>query len=173
VGQWQRARRAAHVFLELTFMDITIALQRAVRAFPLGSAALAARLGISPTSLAHKVSPTYPAAHASVEEACEIMEITNDHAALHAMAARLGYVLLPAPGAAVSQESLQAMAATVREFGEFCFEVAGSVADGHVTDNERARVEAEAADTLGAIEGLLAVVVQHLNEAPKAQKVAA
>ena len=75
-------------------MDITIALQRAVRSFEHGTPALAARLGISQTSLLHKVSPTYPTAHCSPEEAVEIMQVTGDHGALHAMAGPLGYVLL-------------------------------------------------------------------------------
>lgn len=149
-------------------MDITIALQRAVRAFPLGSAALAARLGINVTSLSHKVSPTYPTAHCSPEEMVEIMELTGDHGALHAMAARLGYVLLPAPGVDGGHESLQALASTVAEFGELCSEVATGVADGQVTDTERNRIEQEASEALAAIEQLLQVVAR-MNQAGKPQ----
>ena len=147
-------------------MDITIALQRAVRSFPLGTAALAARLEINATSLAHKVSPTYPTAHCSPEEAVEIMEVTGDHGGLHAMAARLGYVLIPAPGVDGGHESLQALAATVAEFGQMCAEVATGLADGRVTDTERGRIEQEAAETLAAIERMLQVVAR-LNRAGK------
>lgn len=153
-------------------MDVTLALQRAVRGFGLGSAALAARLGVSPTSLAHKVSPTYTAAHCSPEECLVIMEVTGDHGALHAMAGGLGYVLLPVPSLEAGGESMQALAKTVGEFGELCSQVATAVADGHITDNERARIEAEGAEALAAIEVLLQAVAR-ANLAGKAVRLAA
>ena len=70
-------------------MDITLSLQRAVRGFHLGTAALAAYLRISEHTLNHKVSPTYPGAKCSVEEAAAICEATGDMGPLHAFAARL------------------------------------------------------------------------------------
>lgn len=148
-------------------MDVTIALQRAVRGFPLGSAALAARLGLSVTSLSHKVSPTYPNAHCSPEETLDIMQITGDHGALQAMAAELGYVILPSPELAHQEgDSAQALAAVVGRFGTFITEVAQDLADGRVTDNERGRIEAEAAQAIAAIDALLRLV-QRLNVAGK------
>lgn len=148
-------------------MDVTIALQRAVRGFPLGSAALAARLGVSVTSLSHKVSPTYPGAHCSPEETLDIMQITGDHGALQSMAAELGYVMLPAPELAHQQgDSVQALAAVVGNFGSFIAEAARDLADGRVTDNERGRIEAEAAQAIAAIDALLRLV-QRLNVAGK------
>lgn len=147
-------------------MDITIALQRAVRAFEHGTPALAARLGISQSSLLHKVSPTYPTAHCSPEEVVEIMQVTGDHGALHAMAGALGYVLLPGPSLELQGESALALARTVAEFGEFAVVTANALADGQVSDNERARIEREAAQALAAIQQLLQVAAR-INLAAK------
>lgn len=147
-------------------MDITIALQRAVKQWPHGTAALAARMGLGVSSLLHKVSPTYPTAHASPEEAVEIMEVTGDHGALHAMAARLGYVLLPTPAVDVTHAPIAALADSVREFGEFVAEASTALADGRVSDNERRRIESEGAQALAAIERLLSIA-QQLNEQAK------
>lgn len=147
-------------------MDITIALQRAVKTFPMGTGALAARMGLAVSSLLHKVSPTYATAHVSPEEMAEIMEVTGDHGALHALAGRLGYVLMPAPGAEFGDTSMEALAATVAEFGQFVAEASRGLADGKVSDNERMRIEREGADALAAIERLIALAAK-MNQAGK------
>ena len=137
-------------------MDITIALQRAVRAFPLGTKALAARLGISETSLSHKVSPTYLTAHCSPQELLEIMEVTGDHGPLNGLAEALGYVLMPSPSAVDGDAPpARALARSIREFGEFISTAADAVDDGRVTANELSRIEREGADALAAIQHLL------------------
>lgn len=138
----------------LTNMDLTLSLQRAVRGFALGSEALAARLRLSVTSLNHKVSPTYAGAHASPEEAAEICEVTGDHGFLHALSARLGYVALPV-GVGQEHGSMQALAETVREFGELASAAASGMADGRVTGNEMACIDAEAAEAIAAITRLV------------------
>lgn len=137
-------------------MDVTLALQRAVRGFPHGTEALAARLRVSVTSLSHKVSPTYPGAHCSPEEVLEIMDITGDDGPLHALAQARGYVLLPAPRVAMEGDSAGlALAHSVQAFGEFAAESARGLADGRVTGNELARLQREAADALAAIQALV------------------
>lgn len=142
-------------------MDVTIALQRAVQGFALGTAALAARLNTSVHSLNHKVSPTYPGAHCSPEEALAIMQVTGDHGALHAQAMLLGYVLLPLPlQAHEPSEAALALARSVREFGEFVSRVAGDLADGRCTANELAAIQAEGAEAQHAIQQLLALAQQ-------------
>jgi len=138
-------------------MDVTIALQRAVQGFAHGSAALAARLGMSVTTLNHKVSPTYPGAHCSPEECVAIQQITGDHAAHHAAGALLGYVHIPVPqlGEGEADESVQALARCVHEFGQFAAEAAQDLMDGRVSDNELARIEREGAEALAAIHALM------------------
>jgi hypothetical protein len=146
-------------------MDVTIALQRAVQGFPLGTAALAARLSTSVHSLNHKVSPTYPGAHCSPEEALQIMQVTGDHGALHAQAMLLGYVLLPAPVEGEAHgETAMALARSVREFGEFVARVAGDLADGLCTANELADIQREGAEAQAAMQQLL-VLAQQMHDA--------
>ena len=141
-------------------MDLTIALQRAVRGFEHGTAALAARMGLQLTSLYHKVSPTYPTSHCSPEEMLEIMQITGDHGALQALAGNLGYVLLPAPDLAADTPCTLALAQSVQEFGEFAAESARGLADGRISDNELARIEREGAQELAAIQELMRVAAR-------------
>lgn len=137
-------------------MDVTIALQRAVRSFPAGTDALAAQLQMSRASLLHKVSPTYPTAHCSPEEALEIMDVTGDHGALHAQAQHLGYVLLPAPRSNDDKgHAMQALAVSVREFGEFVAVAAQSMADGTVTSPELNRLQAEGTQAMAAMQQLM------------------
>lgn len=143
--------------LGVDIMDLTRALQRAVRGFALGSEALAASLGISTTSLAHKVSPTYPSAHCSPEETLAICEATGDHGYLHTLCAHLGYVALRAAPSGDEGE-MAAMATVVKEFGELVSAAAMGMADGQVTGNELASIEREAAEAVAAINGVVAVM---------------
>lgn len=139
-------------------MDITLALQRAVRNFAHGSAALAARLGMSVHTLNHKVSPTYSSAECSVEEAAEICEVTGDMGPLHAFAARLQHVAMPAAlGVDVGDQAAHQLAETVREFGEFVSATATAVADGRVSRNELATVERDGAEAIAAINALVQI----------------
>lgn len=154
-------------------MDITRALYRAVHGFPLGTEALAAAIGIQRTSLLHKVSPSYPSAHCSPEEAVQIMQATGDHGAHHAQGMLLGYVHIPAPQiAGAAGETMQQLAAAVREFGEFMMTAAADLADGHCTGNELAEIEREGADAIAAVQQLLALA-QRMHAAGVPREVAA
>lgn len=128
-------------------MNITDALYRAAHAYPGGLEALAVRMGISASSLAHKVSPSYPGAHCSPQEVAAIMEFTGDHGALQALAGRMRYMLLPmVPEGNIDDQFAQRLARAVHEFGEFIAEISQDLADGRVTDNELKRIERELAD---------------------------
>jgi len=154
-------------------MDITLALQRAVRGFALGSEALAARLGMSVHTLNHKVSPTYEGAACSVEEAAEICEVTGDMGPLHAFAASLQHVALPSPEPAEGGDAtaLQ-LATTVREFSEFLGEVSGAIADHRITTNELGRIEREAVGAITAINKLVTLARRmHDSSRPEASTV--
>lgn len=137
-------------------MDITLALQRAVRNFALGTEALAAHLRMSVHTLNHKVSPTYPGAGCFPEEAAQICEVTGDMGPLHALGARLGHVCIPVEMCGdANGASRQQLAATVCAFGEFVVEVGGALADDKVTANELARIEREGTEALCAINALI------------------
>lgn len=150
-------------------MNITDALWRAAHNYPHGGIdALAVRLGISASSLAHKVKPSNLGAHCSPGEMAQICEITGDHGALHALNARLGYVALPVPQLAEGADAgfTQGLASAVHEFGQFISEVSTNLADGRVTDNERRRIEKEAAEMIDAAQKLV-LLAQRMNEEAK------
>lgn len=139
-------------------MDITRALYRAVHGYPRGTEALAACLAMPRTSLLHKVNPQYPGAHCSPEEAVQIQLETGDHAAHHAQGSMLGYIHLPAPQLIERGDATaQALAASVREFGEFVARAATDLADGRCTGNELAAIEREGAEAIAAIHALMRV----------------
>lgn len=138
-------------------MNITDALHRAVHSYPGGAESLAPRMRISASSLSHKVSPTYPAAHCSPDEMATIIELTGDHGPMQALAERLGYMLMPLPAVGIpGDEFAQRLANSVREFGEFVAEVAKDLADNEVSDNELRRIERELSEMMGAAQALYA-----------------
>jgi hypothetical protein len=145
-------------------MNITDALYRAVHAYPGGAESLAPRMRISASSLSQKVSPTYPGAHCSPDEMAAIMDLTGDHGALHALSARMGYMLLAAPEVAMGGEVFaERLATSVREFAEFIGTVTKDLADGQVSDNELREIERELLDMISAAQALHALAAR-LNQ---------
>lgn len=165
-------------------MDITLALQRAVRGYKLGTQALAAAVSellpapISATTINHKVSPTYETMFCSPQEAVAIMEVTGDHGALMAMNAALRYVAIRLPDEGLGEVDdgcLQAQLCTVREFSDLmsAFTQAVQPEPGpagrrtvRITDHERARIEKEAAEVIAAVQAIVGVAAA-MNEAGK------
>ncbi|MPS27576.1 MAG: hypothetical protein E2576_11085 [Alcaligenaceae bacterium] len=149
-------------------MNVTDALYHAVHDYPGGAEALAVRMGISASSLQHKVNPRYPTAHCSPEEMVEIVELTGDTGPLIAIAHRLRAVVtfLPALADECDDGLMSRTAEACREFGELIAEVGEAVADGRVTDNELRRVEAGITDLHKAMHGLHAMLVG-INERGK------
>jgi hypothetical protein len=46
------------------------------------------------------------------------------------------------------------LAATAREFGDLCSEVAGDLVDGAITDNELARIDRESGELMASLRAL-------------------
>ena len=149
-------------------MNIIDALYRAAHNYPHGGIdALATRMGISASSLQHKVKPANTCAHCSPGEMAQICELTGDHGAAHALAGRLGYVMLAVPSMhGVDSGFAAELAATVKEFGQFIAEVSEDLADGEVTDNELRRIEREATEMLAAVQKLT-MLAARINQAGK------
>lgn len=133
-------------------MDKTRALQRAVDGFKHGTAALATIMGISPTTLRHKASPTYPTQSFSPEECIQLQRETGDHGGLMVEAAALGYIVLKAPELCEETFTGKTLNAAVREFGEFLAGVSEALEDGSVTANEMAAVDADCVQLQAAIQ---------------------
>ena len=151
-------------------MDVTRALQRAVRAYPHGTESLAAALGMSATTLSHKVSPSYPSQFMSPEGMLELMEVTGDDGALTALAQARGYVLLPMPGGSADGECPQRLLDAVHRFSNHTRDVSQAVSPTSpggeaVTANELAEIEASATDAISAIQRIVVWAQQRHGEA--------
>lgn len=85
-----------------------------------GAAGLSRYMGITSTSLSHKVSPTYPSTNLSPDELVLVMELTGDHSAFFSMAIRLGYAPIPLPSAENFSDSKFNAVVTenIKEFSE-------------------------------------------------------
>lgn len=161
-------------------MNITALLYNAVRRFrgpepedSNGAAGLAPYMGITSTSLSHKVSPTYPTAHCSPEEIVDICKLTGDHAPMQAMAKALGYVMVPMAkvGGDVDPEYIAQVTASAKEFGEFLAEATTSYADKKVTDTEMMKITKEFADSMAAQARLFGVLqAKHQADKPDADR---
>lgn len=148
-------------------MNIRALLHNAVRCFrgpqpedSNGAVGLSGYMGLTSTSLSHKVSPTYPSAHCSPEEVIAICQLTGDHAPIQAMAKALGYVLVPIAqeGTDTDQEYIEQLTAAAREFGEYLAESTSSYADKRITDPEMTRITKEFADSMAAQARLFAIL---------------
>jgi len=138
-------------------MDFTRALQRMVRRFPGGSASLAARMDMSPTTLAHKASPTYPTQFFSPEEAMLLTEETADLDFVNAVCAAAGGMFMPTARPELDALSNDELVALMRETSHLMTALADARSKAGpggaaVTANELARIEAEAADAVAAIQ---------------------
>lgn len=149
-------------------LDIDDALYHLAHDYPGGVPALAQRMGMSPNSLAHKVSLTQRTHHASPGELVKLQAIAGDARPLHAMAAELGYVAIAVTPKAGGGTSLQDVTRLVREFAELLGAVTEAAEDASITANEMRRVEAEAGDVMAAIDGCLMTLRAMMPPAPEA-----
>lgn len=160
-------------------MNVTALLFNAVRSFrgpgpddSNGAAGLAPYLGITATSLNHKVSPTYASAHCSPDEVVAICKLTGDHAPVQAMALELGYALLPiAATDGMSTADACRIAKAAKEFGEFLAEAASNIGGKQIKDSEMTHIAKEFAESMAAQAHLFAQLqAAHDAGKPEAQR---
>jgi len=147
-------------------MDKTRAYYRAVHRFALGTDSLAAAMGMKRTTLLHKANPHDTGQFFSPEEGIQLQQLTADHGGLVVEATELGYVLFKRPQLDGGDVCARAVNNTVREFSEFLGTVTEVLADGSVTANELAQVDAECIEAMAAISDLQARIAA-LHEAAK------
>lgn len=153
-------------------MDIRDAAYHTVHDYPGGASALALRLGKSCTTLNHEVKPPAgSSAKLGLLDAVKIMEMSGDHRVMHAIAARLGQMVIPLPQLDADSPGANHLADVAREFAEVMQEVALGAADGRISDNERARIERSWGELLVAGQRMLAHFAS-LNAAGKPAAVA-
>lgn len=149
--------------------DVNDALYHTVHSYPGGVAALAARLGMSPNTLTHKVNTNNSTHHLHPREVVAVMHMSGNATALHAMAAQLGYTCTAAIPDQSGGDAVEAFMQLQQAFGNLVCAVADPLArGGAVSRNEMRRAEAMAGDMHTAIGHVLASLRGHMRAAPEA-----
>lgn len=135
--------------------SILDAAYHVVHDYPGGSPSLAPRLNKSPTTLSHEVTAT-GTAKLGLLDAVKLTGFSGDLRILQAWALHAGQMLLPLPSVdGTSDECLNHVSSSAKEFAELVSEAALSLSDGHISDNEMDRIEREAGELFAAVHGLL------------------
>lgn len=148
-------------------MSIMDAARNLAENYPGGVAALAPRIEKNETTLRHELHET-GTAKLGLRTAVQLTTRSKDLRILNAFAAECGAMVLLLPAALDVEDdaTMRDLAALAREFADVVQEVTGAVADGAVTANELARVQAQWADLVGAGQRML----QHLQAAHQAAR---
>ena len=148
-------------------MDLRDVAANVVHDYPGGAPSLAPRIGKNATTLAHEVHGT-GAAKLGLLDAEKITLRTKDHRILEAFALNCGHMVVPLPAVyeGDTDDCMAKLADTAREFGDLCSEVAKSLADGGISDNEMARIDREAGQLIASL-GTLREALSRRNQESK------
>ena len=133
-------------------MDLRDVAANVVHDYPGGAPSLAPRIGKNATTLAHELNGT-GAAKLGLLDAEKITLRAGDLRILEAFALNCGQMLVPLPETMQQggDDCMLQLAEAAREFGEFCKEVAGDLADGKISDNELARIDRECGELIASL----------------------
>lgn len=136
-------------------MNLRDAAYHVVHDYPGGASSLAPRLGKSVTYLSSEVAGT-GTAKLGLLDAETITLLTGDLRILEAYATNAGQMLVPLPlvGEFANDDCMLRLADSAREFGDFCREVAGDLADGQISDNELGRIDKECGLLIASVHAL-------------------
>lgn len=155
-------------------MSVDDAIYHTVHGYPGGVTALAARMGVSPNTLTHKVNPNTTTHHLHPRELVAMQYLSGDASVLHAMAAALGYACTPIASDQAGGDPVEAFMHLQSSFADVVRAVADPLArmraepDRAVTPTEMRRADRCAADHHGMVDGALAALRGHMREVPKA-----
>ena len=119
-----------------------------------GSTAIAARMGMSSNVLNSKVNPNIDTHHLRLDEALTIMEYTNDHSIIQAMAQRLGGVYCEVDGAETQASLLMTALSTSACQGDVMTEMKLALADGRISCSERDGLHHKIQTAMAMLQGL-------------------
>lgn len=133
-------------------MDLRDVAANVVHDYPGGAPSLAPRVGMNATTLAHEVNGT-GSAKLGLLAAEKITQRSGDLRILEAFAMNCGQMVVPLPDALneAGDDCMLKLADTAREFGEFCREVGGDLADGKISDNELERIDRECGQLIASL----------------------
>lgn len=126
-----------------------------------GSTAIAARMGMSSTVLNNKVNPNTESHHLRLDEALTIMEYTNDHSIIQAMAQRLGGVFCAVEGEATQASILMTALSTSACQGDVMSEMHKALEDGRIDCREREALQTKIQDTMQMLRTLSIQIEKH------------
>lgn len=142
-------------------MNAEIAALNLVQDFkPGGASALGPLIGKAAGTLSHEVDPNFRGAKLGLADAVKLTLITGDRRILEAFAAEAGCIVIKVHDPAADMEGGEAMAAlgrVAKEAADYVALTCDSLADGRVTENELLRLEREAGELMGAVQGVLAL----------------
>jgi hypothetical protein len=140
--------------------DLLASAYNVVADYPGGSTALAPLIGKGASTLSHEVDLRYPGAKLGLHDAGKLTAVTGDLRIVQAFCALAGGRFQPLPSTADTvrpAQPLVAVGAMAHEFAQLVSEAGAALADGHVTPNERHRIQREAGELLAALNHLLAL----------------
>lgn len=154
-------------------MSIDDAIYHTVHSYPGGVTALAARMGVSPNTLTHKVNPNNTTHHLHPRELVAMQYLSSDATVLHAMAAALGYSCTPCGPDQAEGDPVEAFmhlqssfALLVRSIADPLARMQGD-ANKMVTQSEMKRADEHAAAHHATVDGALAALRGHMRPLPK------
>lgn len=152
-------------------MNVADAAYNTVHDYPGGSPSLAPRMGISAQVLTNKVSLTQNHNKLTLDESVKLQAVTGDLRILHAMAAALGCVCVPAADFSNTgdMDLLDGFMSVIRELGELSAEFQADWSDGRITMQEFERIKTEAYDVQRTL-GELLIRIEQLVEHPKGRQ---
>lgn len=155
-------------------MNLLDAAYNVVHDYPGGADSLAPRLVKRGTYLSAEVSAT-GTAKLGLLDAEKITQLTGDLRILQAFNTNCGQMMVPLPQAVDldTDDCMLRLAASAKEFGDFCTEVASDLSDGKITDNELGRIDKECGELIASVHALREALqkrnqvgkCEHLNQA--------
>lgn len=127
---------------------------------------LATQMGMSHQVLLNKVNFNNETHHLTLRESIALQLHTGDKQILHASASELGSIVQEEqgpPGISLTEATLNIGV----EFGELMSSIRESIADGRVTEQERALVRKEMLDVIRAANDLGIVMDSHTEKSTK------
>lgn len=148
------------------------AIYHTVHNFPGGVTALAARMGVKPSTLTHKANPNNDTHHLHPQELVALQHMSGDASVLFAMAAALGYTVQRATPDQTDGDMVEATMRLQVEFADLIRAAADPLARVAVrpaqpiTGNEMRRAEYHANEVQAAMAHMLAALRAHMRRAP-------
>ena len=129
-----------------------------------GSKALAGRMDMSSTVLNSKVNPNCDTHHLRLDEAVTIMEFTNDHAIIKAMAHRLGGVYSQVDSSETQASLLMTALSSSACQGDVMSEMILALRDGRISCNERDNLQPRIQAAMAMLQTLSRSIDKHCDE---------